>query len=280
MTPKNKIYDFEITPPSGVWDKIAEELNEWDEVKSVSQKLQTFEISAPAMVWEKINEELDDLNDFKTVSQKLRNLEVTPPSGMWNHIQQSLDGKKEETNIIPLRSGGNRWIKYAAAACVIGLVGILIYYYNSNSGKEMVLGSAPEIAQQQTVPQISNPETIVPISPGHSEIAPGQKSGAAQLLAATPITRRDRTGNVYAPTIEKNEELQGRYIMLMTENGDVVRLSKKLSGLADCIAGEDNSLDCNQQIAQWQEQMVKTSLPSTPDNFLDLLKLAEKENGL
>ncbi len=279
MTPKNKIYNLEMTPPAGVWDKIAQELNEWNEVKSVSQKLQNFEVAAPTIAWENINQKLNELNDFKAVSQKLRNLEVTPPPEMWDHIQQSLDREKEETKIIPLHTGGSRWIKYAAAACLIGLIGIAIYYYNSNLSKGMVLGSAPEIAQQQTVPQINNPEKIVPITPEHYELVPEQKPGSAQLLAATPITRRNRQGNVYASTIEKNEELQGRYIMLMTENGDVVRLSKKLTSLADCIAGEDNSLDCNQQIAHWQEQMVKTSLPSTPDNFLDLLKLAE-ENGL
>ncbi|MBK7099150.1 MAG: hypothetical protein IPH58_13370 [Sphingobacteriales bacterium] len=142
MTPKNKIYNFEITPPPGVWDKIAQELNEWDEVKSVSQKLQNFELPAPTIAWEKINQELDELNDFKTVSQKLRNLEIMPPSGMWHHIQQSLDVEKKETKIIPLQTGGSRWIKYAAAAGVIGLISILVYYFNSNSGKEMALGSA------------------------------------------------------------------------------------------------------------------------------------------
>jgi hypothetical protein len=87
-------------------------------------------------------------------------------------------------------------------------------------------------------------------------------------------------GNVYAPSYEKNRETQGRYIVLMTEGGDVVRMSRKFGSMADCIAGENPGADCGNQIAKWQEELASAPVSSTPDNLLDILDLANKEQGL
>ena len=61
----------------------------------------------------------------------------------------------------------------------------------------------------------------------------------------------------------------------MTPDGNIVRMSKKLGNMADCIAGEDNS--CNEQISEWQKEMASSTSITAPDNFLDILDMASNE---
>lgn len=281
MNPQHKLYDFEVAPPVGVWEHIAAELDELNEYKTVSQKLQHIQISPPASLWNNIKNELEEGQSFEIIARKLSNVQVPPPVMAWTNIQRQLDGEKKTARVIPIKSSRSRWVRYAVAACVVGLLGILGYYLSVNSSKDVAIikeGIAKN--NTETAPPPTDSKTIQPVAPKAAANAPATAKSQSEGIVAAMPSPVVKTGNMYAPTIEKNEEIQGRYIMLMTENGDVVRLAKRLKGIADCIAGEDNSIDCNQQIAQWQEQMVKTPLPSTPDNFLDILELANKENGL
>ena len=67
--------------------------------------------------------------------------------------------------------------------------------------------------------------------------------------------------------------LTDRYIMLMTPDGNIIRMSKKWSDLVCCVSGEEQDADCKDQLKKWQEKMAASSLAPSPGNFMDILSL-------
>jgi hypothetical protein len=68
-------------------------------------------------------------------------------------------------------------------------------------------------------------------------------------------------------------DLADRYVMLMTPEGSIIRMSKKLGDLICCVSGEEQGDGCKDQLKKWQEQMAMSSLAPSPANFLDILSL-------
>ena len=84
----------------------------------------------------------------------------------------------------------------------------------------------------------------------------------------------------YADHIPK---LSDRYIMLMTPDGNIIRMSKKWSDLLCCVSGEEQDADCKNQLKKWQEKIATSSLAPSPGNFMDILGLVNslnENNGL
>jgi hypothetical protein len=289
MNSHNKIYDIEVTPPAGAWNNIARELDNLEEQQSLAKRLTAVEVSPPAMAWsaiadqldiakqeeslaeklynaeaavppmawDAITRELDDQKALEIIEKKLSNIQVSPPNSAWVNIIKELEGKKKEPAFaVPMNHG---WLKYAAAACFIAIVSISAFFILSDgsSNKEFTAGvggkpnGAPNFTNVTTKPQQAN-------------------AGSRQQQALAGI--RTRLGNAYSASNERNSDLQNRYIILMTQDGNIVRMSKKVSNMADCIAGEDHS--CDDQISKWQKEMASSNAASSPDNILDLLDMA------
>jgi hypothetical protein len=81
-----KLQNFETPPPAGIWDKIA---NKLDEPVRLQQKLEAFEVVPPIGIWDKLVLKLEavDNNWVEKVSQ----YEVEPPAKNWNIIEQELN---------------------------------------------------------------------------------------------------------------------------------------------------------------------------------------------
>ncbi len=281
MNSHHKLYDFEVTPPAEAWDRIAAELEGINTYHEISKKLANAEMDPPPGIWDKISQELHEDKSFDIVANKLRALEMDPPAGAWNEIEKAINPTDRATRPAPVYSIRRRNIKYAVAAAVIGLVGILFYYLSISTSKDADVIIAnwekENIQELQSTPPARIPETksqsATQKSPSGENIA---KTGGISGLENLKTGHR----NVYAPSFEKNRETQGRYIVLMTEGGDVVRMSRKFGTMADCIAGENPGADCSNQIAKWQEELASAPVSSTPDNLLDILDLANREQGL
>ncbi len=291
MNNLKKIYDIEVTPPAGAWNNIARELDNleahknlserltalevappvmaWgvianeldiaDQEKNLAQKLYTTEVSVPPMAWDNITRELDDQKALEIIEKKLSHMQVTPPNSAWVNIIKELEGrKKEPTLVVPMNHG---WLKYAAAACFIAIVSISAFFILSdgNSSKNHTAGSA---GKSNGTPNVTNA-----IQTGVAQQA-SANNRQQQALAGI----RTKLGNAYSASNERNSDLQNRYIILMTQDGNIVRMSKKVSNMADCIAGEDHS--CDDQISKWQKEMASSNAAASPDNFLDLLDMA------
>lgn len=286
MDRPNKIYNLEVIPPPEVWGRIVEELDALGQFANVSQKLKNIEIAPPASVWNRIENQIEETASFEIIAKKLQEATATPPSIAWQNIKQKLQEEGGLPKLKPIKNGKINWKRYLVAASIIGLAGILAYNFFGTASKNS--DPQPQVMASNHPVTISPPPISPTVPSAETEVPPISYSTG---IAATPQSKNDRgaqpvaqlrtaSGNVYATTLEKNKDIQGRYIMLMTEDGAVVRLAKKLGNLADCIAGETATTDCNHKIAAWQEELATSLLASTPDNFLDILELANKENGL
>lgn len=254
-----KLSDLEITPPSNTWEQIAAHLDETNEENTLSRKLYNTEAVPPSFVWDNISRELDDQKALEIIERKLAHMQVQPPASAWTGIRNALDEKQRPAMVVPMHHG---WLKYAAAACFIAIISITAYFIlseESSNNKGYAIGSSND----------KLPVAVTkPASEKHNETLP-----VANKEALAGI--RTKLGNAYIASNEKNTELQNRYIILMTPEGNIVRMSKKVGNMADCIAGEDHS--CDDQISQWQKEMASNATTATPDNFLGILDIADDE---
>lgn len=295
MTSQNKIYGFEVTPPVGAWEHIAKTLDEWEQHRSLSNKINTIEstpppqlwnniaeklaesdqeqilsqklyhiaATAPNNIWEQISKELDDQKALEIIERKLNNIQIQPPQSVWVNVKHELDGKKtHRALVVPMHHG---WLKYAAAACFIAIVSISSYLVlKDNDG-----------ATTQAVANLATNATSASINTTLASSEPtviqANEDTKEQVMAGI----RTKLGNAYTASNEKNNDLNNRYIILMTQDGNIVRISKKVSNMADCIAGEDNS--CDAQLSKWQKEMANSAVTAGPNNFLDILDIASKD---
>ena len=61
--------------------------------------------------------------------------------------------------------------------------------------------------------------------------------------------------------------------MLMTPDGNIIRMSKKLCDLVCCVSGQEQDEGCKSQLKIWQEKMASSSVAPSPGNFMDILNL-------
>ena len=149
---KNEIYDYEVTPPTNVWDKIAQDLdnkyivfkdtlsyaeqtppeNVWNKIVQdldneyivFKNKLSHAEQTPPENVWRKIVHKLDD--EYIVFKDILFDAQETPPPNAWHNIQSVLDnGTSQKGRLISLRS----ILKISAAAAVIAILFFTTNYF-------------------------------------------------------------------------------------------------------------------------------------------------------
>ena len=83
---------------------------------------------------------------------------------------------------------------------------------------------------------------------------------------------RSRDNDIYSDE-DSVSAIAGRYIMLMTPEGNIIRMSKKWSDLVCCVSGEEQDEDCKLQIKKWQKKLATSPINPTPGNFMDILEL-------
>src|SRR5882672_6537730 len=104
----HKIYNYELTPPQGVWEKIAAELDQSELSSTFPKRLRTFKVVPPVEAWSKIANMLRGTSLEYDYSSRLENAELVPLAAVWNKIQFSLaENKAPVRRIIPV------WVRYA-----------------------------------------------------------------------------------------------------------------------------------------------------------------------
>jgi len=96
----------EYDPPTSVWEKMERELKLHNNIANLKEH------NPPSEVWTNLQNELVLQNAVAALSS------YEPPSAIWEEIQGELATRKPKGRVVPLQ----RWIRYAAAAAVIGVV--------------------------------------------------------------------------------------------------------------------------------------------------------------
>lgn len=287
---RHTLLNHEETPPPAAWGRILAELNEYDSFKSLGQTLQQAEIIPASHNWDQLLSRLEDIR----IGSKLQGASVTPPTGTWQKITDGLDSAvniNEKNKTIP-------WFRYAAAAIVLVAIGLGITRMIRPAASSGIETTQHEETIPATVPANSERtkdilEELVSVAPAENEEArndaaleASKKTFARLDFPAKKIAREvsgfyfnsfhntPGTRNISAdPVSPADQKKTDRYITLMTPEGNIIRVSKKLGGMVCCISGEADDPACTDQLKKWREKIVASSLGHTADSFMDLLLL-------
>lgn len=253
-------------------------------MSSLKDKLYNYEQTPPGMVWEKIAAALDESHIADEFPSKLYNSEAVPPPAAWDKIISSLD--TEHPAVIATPGKSFTLFRYAAAAAITGLIALGVIKWAGTGGDKP--GTEGTIVSKDTSLDHKGTDapnnTITENNPNQENIIPEENFTGTTNRDQVKTTRQKKTSNNYSiteninatqPVYAFNEHtpnLSDRYIMLMTPNGDIIRMSKKWGNLVCCVSGEEQDEDCKDQLKKWQQKLA-TSPASTTGNFMDILSL-------
>jgi hypothetical protein len=263
---KDKIYNYEVTPPAGTWDKIAIDLDEAELANKFPDRLYSMEATPPSHSWEKVNAALNPGNE----------------------------------PVIPIFKRIRPFVRYAAAAIFIGGLALGIIKLttgsdntlnttaqsagnkdSSESGKTKP-GVADEIQAAKSVTDDDDAaleqskKMLAKLDPPLKTLAPKLRAGNSHVRYADDQDT-ELTQSIYAYE-DHVPNLADRYVMLMTPDGNIIRMAKKWSELLCCVSGEEQDADCKDQLKKWQQKMATSSLAPSPGNFMDILGLVNSLN--
>jgi hypothetical protein len=264
---QHKISNCEVTPPANAWSNIA---NALDKVESGSinfvSKLAAFEATPPVTAQKNIFDLLD-ADTSASFEKKLYKFETAAPANAWANIVTEL--QKGETKIIPLNTNGTvrtmrpLYYRAAAAAVIIGLLGVGIFIFNKKNVEQVEIANIPtvtpkvndsganNIAAANTTTPVVTPQTkqttttqevvkqpeIIDVATKVKRIKPEYvQSDETENLAQNPANlQAEKLKNSKGETPEDinlvNANANG-YVTISGPDGQQVRLSNKLAAFA------------------------------------------------
>ena len=258
----------------------------------LQNKMYDYEVTPPADLWEKIAAELDESELAHEFPSKLYDIEITPPAAAWSKIETSLNAEDVES---PQRKKLFPVLRYAAAAVIIGLValGSMQLLKGKSTNKDIVQQKETLTSKDSTAPAVSADENnIITNQKNDDEALEESKQTFAKL--DIPVRKNLKNAAKYnfiqhaLNTGEANSEIDyteanfannqinntaARYIAVMTPDCNVVRVSKKLDHLVCCVAGDDPGTVCKDQLQRWREKIACSPIANSPGNFMDIVSL-------
>ncbi|HWC52787.1 MAG TPA: hypothetical protein VG676_04305 [Chitinophagaceae bacterium] len=274
---RNKMYDFEVKPPLGSWDKIATALNDQKVIGNLSTKLFDLEVPPPESAWQQIK----------------------------NNLEHDIEVPVSKPKLIP------GIYRYAAAVVLIAMmVFVGIKLLQNNSGENEIAANRNTTYTKDSVsPSLKESLNTAPSDPtpateekrDDAALEESKRTVAKNDFPMTTKLKLAKESYLSAPAhyIEnisdaktnypnlhfsemlqpifsnesETEDLSDRYIMLKSPDGNFFRMSKKLADLICCISGEDQDANCKDQLQRWREKIACSSLAPSPGNFMDILNL-------
>ena len=272
-------------------------------------KMYNYEVTPPAKVWDKITAALDESELTLKFPSTLYRIEIIPPDTAWDKIRTSLDSAGETT--IPEHKRISPFLRYAAAAAIISLIVLgAVKLFTGNKNDQEVAKIIPP-SKDTSSPITTEYSNIT----GNNSITTDELKDAAALedskrmIAKLDVPARNKMrimadkyfsepidltnrntelnpGETYRELPYSEESLKeaiagqeiyinpfSRYIILMTPDGNFIRISKKLSDLVCCVSGQEQDEDCKDQLKKWREKIAGSSIAPSPGNFMDILSL-------
>jgi hypothetical protein len=297
---KRKLYDYEVTPSEQMWSRIASALDE--EINAdFPQMLYEIEVNPPATSWQHIASAINS-GTTEEYPAKLFNLEVAPPADAWQKISASLEEEKRFPQI-PAKRRITPFVRYAAAACIIGALAFgALKLVNRKTADRVVAGkvgksegAAPasttgdlkKDSSSQTVSVADNnlPKVKATVAKNSGvKRRSNESTGYMTLLADASGAVTNSSAPYFQHASLKVGEVPGncaviseedRYLNFMNPDGYLVRISKKLAYALKCYFPTRNSDDnqCDEQIKKWRDKIAQSPGTSSPDNFMDVLNI-------
>ena len=276
---------------------------------SWTDRIKQFESPPPEKGFDPVAASLDDAFLGHEFPVKLYNLETEPPAGAWTKISESLPAVV--TPVLPIRQNPvySRVIRYALAACFLGIISfVAVKYFSAGKTKGDVALAKPDSAKDNNPVAGSNSQPTPKTAPSahaatenEARALEDSKRTYARLDAPTRSLSAKISARLYSSPVqlssslseeaglEKNPEIQyshraavndspedkdaTRYLMFKDSEGRFIKISKKLTSLFCCVSGEEQDENCNDQLKKWREKIASSSFIPSPDNFMDILDL-------
>jgi hypothetical protein len=304
---QDKMYNHELTPPATAWEKIVTALDESLLENKFPSTLYNTEINPPATSWGKIAATLDEEQFQNEFPARLYNMEVAPPSTAWGKVAAGFNTTNGSVaNPAPIRRLVP-FLRYVAAAVFIGAVAYGIIKLTVNTGDKennTALTPTPKDSSisDKNKPADTGTTQTTGVNINKDEDVALEKSKTMIAKVDRPIRRVSKgiTSSVITSSVDEDvtdmslsqsiyayadhiPDIADRYVILMTPDGNIIRMSKKWSDLLCCVSGEEQDADCKYQLKKWQEKIATSTLAPSPGNFMDILGLVNslnENNGL
>jgi hypothetical protein len=268
---------------------------------TIQNKILNYEVAPPSGLWEKIADALDESELAHEFPTTLYGAEVMPPVSAWNKIANSLDAENETA--IPERRRISPLFKYAAAAALIGFLawGGMQLLKDRSGSKDVVKqdllpvekdSPASVTDQNKNTPDENIASTDNNISSDEARndaaLEASKKTFAKLDMRVKSRMTEIASGYSFASTVAAENipgiipddeigtvNLTNRYITLMTQEGNLIRMSKKLTDMACCVSGEDENDGCKDQMKKWREKIICSPTCHSTGSFMDMLGLVQ-----
>jgi hypothetical protein len=316
---QHKMYHYEVPPPADAWDKISAELDESHLTDAFPGKLHTAAVTPPPGAWDAIAASLEELQLSHQYPATLYNLEAAPPAGAWDKIKANLETQDEDKPVAPVRRIAP-FLRYAAAAVLIAGIAFgatKIFSGNNKTDSEMVATQGEKNTPKQNIPADTqqtntpgNEQALVQSDEARNDAAleeskhtyaglnmPNERikrlgdeyiSPASTISAASYITPENTYRDIECSEVNASVfavgspmDMASRYVLLMTPDGHMVRVSRKLGELVCCVSGEEQDADCKDNLKKMRQKIA--SSPVAPSaNFTDVLDILHtlRDNNL
>jgi hypothetical protein len=257
-------------------------------MSSLHDKLYNCEQNPPSKVWDKIAAALDESHLDDEFPSKLYNAEATVPGDAWEKIATALE--PGNVPVAPMARKNFTFFRYAAAAILIGLVSLgVIKWMNRSNDKGDVAIARVDSSSKQKASGNPNENGEALVDNGKENITPEKTTNdVLDVTTVRPSSAKKAKSNysigdntdAIEPIYAYNDNaprLADRYIMYMTPDGGIVRMSKKWGNLVCCVSGQEQDEDCKDQIKKWQEKLA--CAPVATSNFGDILSLVSTLNN-
>ncbi|MFY7839853.1 MAG: hypothetical protein ACOVP7_06230 [Lacibacter sp.] len=298
---RKQLLAMETEAPANAWLQIEPALDDL----AVQQKLLAVEETVPPAIWNAIDAELSvDSFDAK-VAETLQLAEEMPPPSNWNAIEHQLQ-ETESAKVISINKN-TKILRLAVAAIITGVLafgGYRMLNNNSTAKESMAVvadASEKNAASVTTDTSNSNSNTVA---------AADEETADTELVRRASIKERikqksslkDAVAYVEVPdhNLQNTVTYQGihhktadaaasttgfsesQYYMLLNDNGELVRVSKKINNLKCAVTNGSTQVDaatalqskeCNEQIKKWREKMAFAAAISASAGDIDLSEL-------
>lgn len=290
---------MEAEAPAEAWLQIEPALDDL----AVQQKILSVEETAPPALWNTIDAQLSVDAFDELAAATLQQTEVTPPPSNWHAIEQQLL-ESEPAKIISINKNNSRLIRIAVAAAVTGIVafgGYRLLNNNTETASVSLAAVTTTYAQPSTAtaPVTNDSTTIAADEIADTEVVRRaaikerikQKSSLSDAVAyvETPDHNLQNTvayQGIHHTAADANTNTTGfaenQYYMVLNENGELVRVSKKINNLKCAVTNGSTQVDaasalqskeCNEQIKKWREKMAFAAAISASAGDIDLNEL-------
>ena len=227
-------------------------------------KLLQFEANPPAEMWAAIEAELDQHTTLPTL-EKLVTFEATPPAQVWEQIERSIVTTPATEKIVSFKRYG--WVRYAAAAVILMAVAFTVITFGLQK-EDKKLATQHNSDNNTTGP---SDNTAVITNKGNEDQGMTQRKSP---LSNTQSTRETQDTKTKTTTPSK------RYMTVAMDNGETVRLSKKVLPVFECADNATANIRkrCKENIENLQQKMASSLASPTTDfaGLIDMIKTLEE----